>query len=48
MSTTATRLITLIMSLQRQPNQKAADLAAKLGVSDRTQAAVIAIQHGLD
>jgi predicted DNA-binding transcriptional regulator YafY len=35
-STTATRLITLIMSLQRQPNQKAADLAAKLGVSVRT------------
>ncbi len=36
MSTTATRLITLIMSLQRQPNQKAVDLAAKLGVSVRT------------
>ena len=36
MSTTATRLITLIMTLQRQPNQKAADLAAKLGVSVRT------------
>jgi predicted DNA-binding transcriptional regulator YafY len=36
MSTTATRLITLIMILQRQPNQKAADLAAKLGVSVRT------------
>ncbi len=35
-STTATRLITLIMSLQRQPNQKAADLAEKLGVSVRT------------
>ena len=35
-STTATRLITLIMLLQRQPNQKAADLAEKLGVSVRT------------
>lgn len=36
MTTTATRLITLIMTLQHQPNQKAADLAAKLGVSVRT------------
>lgn len=36
MSTTATRLITLIMLLQRQPNQKAADLAEKLGVSVRS------------
>ena len=36
MSNTATRLITLIMSLQHQPNQKAADLAEKLGVSIRT------------
>jgi len=35
-STTATRLITLIMTLQRQPNQKAANLAEKLGVSVRT------------
>jgi predicted DNA-binding transcriptional regulator YafY len=35
-STTATRLITLIMTLQRQPNQKAAGLAEKLGVSVRT------------
>ncbi len=35
-STTATRLITLIMTLQRQPVQKAADLADKLGVSVRT------------
>jgi len=35
-STTATRLITLIMLLQRQPEQKAADLAEKLGVSVRT------------
>ncbi len=35
-STTATRLITLIMTLQRQPNQKAADLAEKVGVSVRT------------
>ena len=36
MSTTATRLITLIMTLQRQPNQKAAELADKLGISVRT------------
>jgi len=36
MSNTATRLISLIMLLQRQPNQKAADLAAELGVSVRT------------
>jgi predicted DNA-binding transcriptional regulator YafY len=35
-NTTATRLITLIMTLQRQPNQKAADLAEKLDVSVRT------------
>lgn len=32
----ATRLITLILLLQREPNQKAADLAEKLGVSVRT------------
>ncbi len=36
MTTPATRLITLIMLLQRQPNQKAADLAGRLGVSVRT------------
>lgn len=36
MSNTASRLITLIMLLQRQPNQKAADLAQELGVSVRT------------
>jgi predicted DNA-binding transcriptional regulator YafY len=36
MTNTATRLITLIMLLQRQPNQKAADLAGELGVSIRT------------
>jgi predicted DNA-binding transcriptional regulator YafY len=36
MSTTATRLITLIMLLQRRPNQKAADLAEELDVSVRT------------
>ena len=35
MSTTATRLITLIMLLQRQSNQKASDLAEALGVSVR-------------
>jgi predicted DNA-binding transcriptional regulator YafY len=36
MTTTATRLITLIMLLQDHPNQKAAELAEKLGVSVRT------------
>ena len=36
MTTTATRLITLIMLLQRQPNQKARDLAAELGISVRS------------
>ncbi len=36
MANTATRLITLILLLQNQPNQKASDLAGKLGVSVRT------------
>jgi len=36
MPNTATRLIHLIMLLQQRPNQKAADLAAELGVSVRT------------
>ncbi len=36
MANTATRLITLLMLLQRQPNQKAADLAAQLGISVRS------------
>ncbi len=36
MSNSATRLITLIFLLQNQPNQKAAELAEKLGVSIRT------------
>ena len=36
MTTTATRLITLIMLLQHHPNQKAADLARSLDVSVRT------------
>jgi len=36
MSNTATRLISLIMLLQRRPNQKAAELAEELGVSVRT------------
>lgn len=36
MTQPATRLITLIMLLQRKPNQKAADLAETLGVSIRT------------
>ena len=36
MSNTATRLITLLMLLQRKQNQKASDLAKELGVSIRT------------
>ena len=36
MANNATRLITLIMLLQRRPNQKASDLAGKLGVSVRS------------
>ncbi|MCD4752851.1 MAG: YafY family transcriptional regulator [Anaerolineaceae bacterium] len=36
MSNTATRLITLIMLLQRRPRQKANELAGELGVSPRT------------
>lgn len=36
MPTAAARLITLILLLQRQPNQKAADLARALGVSVRS------------
>lgn len=36
MSSPASRLISLIMLLQLQPNQKAGDLAASLGVSVRT------------
>ena len=36
MGNTATRLLTLLMLLQRQPNQQAAALAAALGVSVRT------------
>ena len=36
MANTATRLITLIMLLQRQPNQNAAQLAQALDVSVRT------------
>jgi predicted DNA-binding transcriptional regulator YafY len=36
MNNTATRLITLIFLLQNQPNQKASELAGKLGVSQRT------------
>ena len=36
MSNTATRLITLVMLLQRQPNQKAGELAKELGVSTRS------------
>src|SRR5512137_2118545 len=33
---TATRLITLIMLMQRQPNQKAGELARQLGISIRS------------
>ena len=36
MANTATRLITLIFLLQNRPNQKASELAEKLGVSLRT------------
>jgi predicted DNA-binding transcriptional regulator YafY len=36
MTNTATRLITLIMLLEKRPNQKAAELAERLGVSVRT------------
>jgi len=36
MSNVATRLITLILLLQNQPNQKASELAERLGVSVRT------------
>lgn len=36
MANTATRLLTLLMLLQRQPNQQAAALATALGVSVRT------------
>src|SRR6266536_6444898 len=36
MSNAASRLITLILLLQNQPNQKAGELASKLGVSLRT------------
>ncbi|HLA06974.1 MAG TPA: YafY family protein [Anaerolineales bacterium] len=36
MTNTATRLITLIFLMQNQPNQKASELAGKLGVSLRT------------
>ncbi len=36
MPNTATRLITLILMLERRPGQKAADLASQLGVSVRT------------
>jgi predicted DNA-binding transcriptional regulator YafY len=43
MSNTATRLITLIMMLQREPNHKAGDLAAELGVSVRTVQRYIAM-----
>src|SRR5215217_8259131 len=43
MANTATRLITLIMLLQRQPNQSAAQLAQTLIVSVRTVQRYIAM-----
>jgi predicted DNA-binding transcriptional regulator YafY len=43
MTQPATRLITLILLLQNQPNQKAAELAEKLGVSVRTLHRYLAI-----
>ncbi|KAB8145911.1 YafY family transcriptional regulator [Chloroflexia bacterium SDU3-3] len=43
MANTATRLITLIMLLQRQPNQTAAQLAQELAVSVRTVQRYIAM-----
>ncbi len=43
MANTATRLITLIMLLQRQPNQKGTDLAKELDVSVRTLQRYIAM-----
>lgn len=43
MSNPATRLITLIMLLQRRPNQKAVELAEQLGVSVRTLQRYIAM-----
>lgn len=43
MANTATRLITLIMLLQRQPNQTATQLAQALGVSQRTAQRYIAM-----
>ncbi len=36
MANTATRLITLLMLLQRRPNQKASELAGELGISIRS------------
>lgn len=47
MSNTATRLITLIMLLQRQPNQQAAELAAALHVSVRTLHRYINMLEGM-
>lgn len=43
MANTATRLITLIMLLQRQPNRKGQELAQELGVSVRTLQRYIAM-----
>jgi predicted DNA-binding transcriptional regulator YafY len=43
MSNPASRLITLIMLLQREPNQKGSVLASQLGISLRTLHRYIAI-----
>ena len=45
MTKPASRLITLIMLLQKRPNQKAAELATELGVSVRTLHRYFALLH---
>jgi predicted DNA-binding transcriptional regulator YafY len=47
MTNTATRLITLIFLLQNQPNQKASELAEKLGISLRTVHRYIEMLDGM-
>jgi predicted DNA-binding transcriptional regulator YafY len=47
MPNSATRLITLLMLLQRNPNQKAADLAHSLGVSVRSLHRYMAMLEGM-
>jgi hypothetical protein len=48
MNQPATRLITLIMLLQRQPNQKVAVLARTLGISVRSLHRYFAMPAGFD